>query len=61
MISTTANEIWNALEFKYDAEEEGTYKFLISKYFYFRMLDEKSSLAQVHELQAIVKTEGDED
>lgn len=42
-------EIWKALEFKFKVEEEGTKKFLISKYFHFKMLDSKSILAQVHE------------
>lgn len=50
--STT--EIWKTLEFKFKAEEEGTKKFLISKYFDFKMLDSKLILAQVHELQVLV-------
>ena len=50
----SAKEIWNALENKYKTEEEGTKKFLIAKYFDFKMLDDKSILAQVHELQVIV-------
>ena len=50
----SARDIWNALEFKYKAEEEGTKKFLISKYFDFKMLDDKPILPQVHELQVIV-------
>ena len=50
----SAKEIWDALEYKYKAEEEGTKKFLISKYFDFKMNDEKAILAQVHELQVIV-------
>ena len=45
-------EIWNALEFKYKAEEEGTKKFLISKYFDFKMVDDKPILVQ-HELQVL--------
>ena len=49
----SAVEIWNALEFKYKAEEEGTKKFLISKYFDFKMVDDKPILVQVHELQAL--------
>ena len=49
-----ANEIWNALEYKYKVEEEGAKKFFISKYFDFKMNDEKAILAQVHELQVIV-------
>ncbi|XP_057452128.1 uncharacterized protein LOC130743934 [Lotus japonicus] len=47
-------EIWKALEFKFKAEEEGTKKFLISKYFDFKMLDSKPILQQVHELQVLV-------
>ena len=49
----SAVEIWNALEFKYKAEEEGTKKFLISKYFDFKMVDDKPILVQVHELQVL--------
>ena len=50
----SAREIWNALEFKYKAEGEGTKKFLISKYFDFKIVDAKPILPQVHELQVIV-------
>ena len=32
----SALEIWNALDFKYKAEEVGTKKFLISKYFEYK-------------------------
>ena len=35
-------------------EEEGTKNFLISKYFDFKMNDEKAILAQMHELLVIV-------
>ncbi|XP_050914781.1 uncharacterized protein LOC127129683 [Lathyrus oleraceus] len=52
--TASAKEIWNALEFKFKAEEEGTKKFLISKYFDFKMLDSKLILAQVHKLQVLV-------
>ncbi|XP_050916151.1 uncharacterized protein LOC127131267 [Lathyrus oleraceus] len=52
--TASAKEIWNALEFKFKAEEEGTKKFLISKYFDFKMLDSNPILAQVHELQVLV-------
>ncbi|GAV84404.1 UBN2_2 domain-containing protein, partial [Cephalotus follicularis] len=50
----TAREIWNALEFKYTAEEQGTNKYLISKYFDFKMVNTKTLLEQVYELQLIV-------
>ncbi|XP_050875743.1 uncharacterized protein LOC127079406 [Lathyrus oleraceus] len=52
--TASAKEIWNALEFKFKVEEEGTKKFLTSKYFDFKMLDSKPILAQVHELQVLV-------
>ncbi|XP_022883482.1 uncharacterized protein LOC111400299 [Olea europaea var. sylvestris] len=52
--TTSTKEIWEALESKYKAEEEGTKKFLISKYFDFKFLDDIPLLLQVHELQVIV-------
>ncbi|XP_020242811.1 uncharacterized protein LOC109821027 [Asparagus officinalis] len=51
----SAREIWNiALEFKYKAEEEGTNKYLIAKYLDYKMVDDKSVLEQVHELEVLV-------
>ena len=47
-------EIWEALENKYKAEEEGTKKLLISQYINFKIFDDKSLLPQIHELQVIV-------
>ena len=43
-------EIWNALEAKYKIEKIGTNKFIIQKYFDYKMLDNISILDQVHEL-----------
>ncbi|XP_020266922.1 uncharacterized protein LOC109842457 [Asparagus officinalis] len=50
----SARKIWNALEFKYKAEEEGTNKYLIAKYLEYKMVDDKSVLEQVHELEVLV-------
>ncbi|GAV86876.1 UBN2_2 domain-containing protein [Cephalotus follicularis] len=50
----STREIWTSLEFKYKAEGEGTNKYLIAKYFDFKMVDTKPVLEQVHELQVIV-------
>lgn len=47
-------EIWNALEYKYKTEKEGTDKFLILKYFEFKISDNQTVLDQVHELQILV-------
>ena len=60
----SVREIWNALEFKYKVDKEGTNKFLISKYFDFKMVDDKPMLVEVHvhELQgSSQQTEGSED
>lgn len=52
--TSSAKEIWNALENKYKAEEEGTKKFLISRYFDFKFLENIPILPQIHELQVLV-------
>ena len=50
----SSKEIWNALEAKYKTEKIGTNKFIIQKYFDYKMLDNVSVLDQVHELQILV-------
>ncbi|XP_024019724.1 uncharacterized protein LOC112091111 [Morus notabilis] len=47
-------KIWNALEYKYKTEKEGTDKFLILKFLEYVMVDTKSVLDQIHELQVII-------
>ena len=47
-------EIWNTLEAKYKTEKVGMDKFIIQKYFDYKMLDNVSVLDQVHELQILV-------
>ncbi|PKI51909.1 hypothetical protein CRG98_027742 [Punica granatum] len=47
-------EIWKALEEKYNTEWQGTDKFLMMKYFEFKMLDSIPIMDQVHELQILV-------
>ena len=47
-------EIWNALEYKYKIEKEGTDKFLILKYLEFSIIDYESVLDQRHDFQVIV-------
>ena len=48
------NEILNALETKYKIEKIGTNKFIIQKYFDYKMIDNISVLDQVHGLQIMV-------
>ena len=50
----SSKEIWNALEAKYKTKKIGTNKFIIQKYFDYKMLDNISVLDQVHELQILV-------
>lgn len=50
-IEPSTKKIWNALEFIYKAEKEGTKKFLVFEYFEFKFNDDKSIIAQVDELQ----------
>ena len=47
-------KILNALEAKYKTEKVSTNKFIIQKYFDYKMLDNISILDQVHELQILV-------
>ncbi|KAJ9565484.1 hypothetical protein OSB04_001450 [Centaurea solstitialis] len=51
---TCPRELWKSLEHKYKAQEEGTNKYLVSKYLRFQMVDDKPILEQVHELQVLV-------
>nr|GEU79007.1 copia-like retrotransposon [Tanacetum cinerariifolium] len=46
--------LWSALEFKYKTHEQGTNKYLVSKYLEFVMVEGKMIMGQVHELQVLV-------
>lgn len=50
---STAKEVWEALQKKYDTEEAGTKKYVVSRYLKYVMADDKSVEAQSHELQKI--------
>ncbi|KAK3027606.1 hypothetical protein RJ639_042282 [Escallonia herrerae] len=53
-VNNTAKELWDDLDIKYKTEDAGNKKFLISKLFDFRMVDSKSVITQIHELQMIM-------
>lgn len=51
---TNPREIWTAIEREYTTQKQGTDKFLIKKYFEFKLLDTSSLMDQIHNLQVIV-------
>nr|GEV00788.1 glucose-6-phosphate isomerase 1, chloroplastic [Tanacetum cinerariifolium] len=53
---TYAKEIWNSLEEKYTAEEEGADKFITFRFFEFAMEDNVSILDQVHKFLILERT-----
>ncbi|KAK3029652.1 hypothetical protein RJ639_037969 [Escallonia herrerae] len=52
--NSSANELWDALDSKYKMEDARNKKFFINNLFDFRMIDNKSVITQIHELQMIM-------
>ncbi|KAF3638365.1 putative phosphoserine aminotransferase, chloroplastic-like [Capsicum annuum] len=50
----TAKELWEALERKYKTEDAGTKKFFVARFLEYKMIDSKSVISQVYELQMII-------
>ncbi|XP_075077002.1 uncharacterized protein LOC142163771 [Nicotiana tabacum] len=50
----TSKELWNALEKKYKTEDAGMKKFVAAKFLVDKMVDSKSVITQVQELQVII-------
>ncbi|XP_021802755.1 uncharacterized protein LOC110746825 [Prunus avium] len=50
----TAKELWEKLEKKYKIEDAGSKKFVIGKFLKFSMVDSRSVIAQVEELQKLI-------
>ncbi|XP_060195222.1 uncharacterized protein LOC132624461 [Lycium barbarum] len=48
-----SKELWNALDRKYKTEDAGLKKFVAAKFLEFKMVDNKSIMSQVQELQVI--------
>ncbi|KAM3282704.1 hypothetical protein P3S67_026349 [Capsicum chacoense] len=49
-----SKELWGALEQKYKMEDVGIKKFLVARFLDFKMIDSKSIVSQVQELQVII-------
>ena len=50
----TSNELWDILEKKYKTEDAGMKKFIVAKFLDYKMIDCKTVVSQVQELQVII-------
>ncbi|XP_075521355.1 uncharacterized protein LOC142554577 [Primulina tabacum] len=50
----TAKELWDMLDKKYRAEDAGLKKFIVGRFLDFKMVDSKSAMSQVQELQLLL-------
>ncbi|TYK13884.1 uncharacterized protein E5676_scaffold832G00720 [Cucumis melo var. makuwa] len=50
---TTAKEVWDALQKKYNTKEAGSKKYVVSPYLRYQMTDDKFVEAQSHEIHKI--------
>ncbi|KAH0654259.1 hypothetical protein KY285_031717 [Solanum tuberosum] len=50
----TSKELWDALEKKYKIEDVGMKKFIVAKFLDYKMIDSKTVVTQVQELQVII-------
>ena len=50
----TAKELWESLERKYKTEDAGTKKYVVARFLDYKMIDSKTVMSQVQELQIIL-------
>ncbi|GAB2278393.1 hypothetical protein Dimus_039287 [Dionaea muscipula] len=50
-VTSTAKELWDSLDRKYKTEDAGTKKFVVGKFLDFKMVNSKTVMSQVQELQ----------
>ncbi|KAH9686503.1 hypothetical protein KPL70_014374 [Citrus sinensis] len=50
----TAKELWESLDWKYKTEDAGTKKFVVGRFLDYKMVDSKTVISQVQELQIIL-------
>ena len=50
----TANELWESLDRKYKTEDAGAKKFVVGRFLDYKMVDSKTMVSQVQELQVIL-------
>ena len=49
-----ARELWESLDRKYKTEDAGMKKFVVGRFFDYKMVDSKTIISQVHDLQVIL-------
>ncbi|GJY86548.1 retrovirus-related pol polyprotein from transposon TNT 1-94 [Tanacetum coccineum] len=52
--TTTAKELWESLERKYKTKDAGTKKFMVAHFLDYKMVDSKSVVSQVQDLQVLL-------
>ena len=50
----TAKELWESLDRKYKIEDAGAMKFVVGRFLDFKMVDSKTVISQVQEIQVIL-------
>ncbi|KAK3023731.1 hypothetical protein RJ639_042741 [Escallonia herrerae] len=50
----TAKELWNQLERRYITEDATSKRFIVSKFFYYKMVDDMSVMEQFNEIKSIL-------
>jgi len=53
-VKTTAKELWESLDRKYRTEDAGSKKFVVGRFLDYKMVDSKTVISQVQELQVIL-------
>ena len=53
-VCKTSKELWDALDKKYKTEDAGLKKFVVAKFLEYKMVDSKTVMSQVQELQVII-------
>jgi hypothetical protein len=53
-VKGSAKELWESLEHKYKSEDAGAKKFFVGQFMNFKMVDSKTVISQVQELQLII-------
>ncbi len=54
IVKKTAKELWESLEKKYKTEDTGSKKFVVGRFLDYKMVDSRTVISQVQEIQMIL-------